>query len=197
MSDNISLHLLFFSPTPPVPSLQSPAPYSVRNLSESSLTQYELDSKSSSRCRVSLSIALHLLECHLSYCTSTHYTICMIIYCERALHNPPTQLLPLRGRRWEAADEFLWCVDDFNLSKLPHQFFFFFFWFSVCFCFILITDKSSPCPHNNPVFSSVRLIIPALRLFLCSICDVVLPQASLWLCGLSRVTSPPPLLFLS
>ena len=74
-------------------------------------------------------------------------------------------ILPLSCFRWEAADEFLWCVDDFNLSKLPRHFFLFFFWFSVCFCFILITDKSSPCPHNNPVFSSVRLIIPALCLF--------------------------------
>lgn len=59
--------------------------------------------------------------------------------------------------------------------------FFLFFWFSVFFCFILITDKSSPCPHNNPVFSSVRLIIPALRLFFfgVQICDVVLPRAPL------------------
>ena len=114
-------------------------------------------------------------------------------------------ILPLSCFRWEAADEFLWCVDDFNLSKLPRHFFLFFFWFSVCFCFILITDKSSPCPHNNPVFSSVRLIIPALCLFFgVQICDVVLPRAPLWLCGLSRVTSfsflffsPPPLFYLN
>lgn len=77
--------------------------------------------------------------------------------------------------------------------------FFLFFWFSVFFCFILITDKSSPCPHNNPVFSSVRLIIPALRLFFfgVQICDVVLPRAPLWLCGLSGVTSFSFLFFFS
>ncbi len=33
-------------PHPCQPSIQTPAPYSIRNLSESSLTQYELDSKS-------------------------------------------------------------------------------------------------------------------------------------------------------
>ena len=197
MSDNISLHLLFFSPTPPVPSLQSPAPYSVRNLSESSLTQYELDSKSSSRCRASLSIALHLLECHLSYCTSTHYTICMIIYCERALHNPPTQLLPLRGRRWEAADEFLWCVDDFNLSKLPHQFFFFFLVFSV-FLFHFNHRQIFPVSPQQPrlFISSPHNSSPSsffvFNLWCCLATGVTV---TVW--SLQSNFSPPPLLFLS
>lgn len=48
---------------------------------------------------------------------------------------------------------------DFNLSKLPCRY------FSV-FSFFVITDKSSPCPHNNPIFSSACLTIPPLHYFI-------------------------------
>lgn len=62
-------------------SIQTLAPYSIRNLSESSLTQYELDSKS----LCISSIILHLLVCHLCLFSRT-----------------PTQLYPLRGGCWSS-----------------------------------------------------------------------------------------------
>lgn len=55
---------LCFQPCPP--SIRTPAPYSIRNLSESSLTQYELDSKSCISLYVSLPslrICLHVVCC--------------------------------------------------------------------------------------------------------------------------------------
>lgn len=67
--------------------------------------------------------------------------------------HPPTQQYLLRDLCW-----FLWCVYDFNLSKPPCHYF-------NAFSFFLITDRSSLCPHNNPIFSSVCHIIPPLCLF--------------------------------
>lgn len=57
---------LFSQPRPF--SIQTPAPYSIRNLSESSLTQYELDSKS-----------------HISLCAVRLHVICCIV---------PPQIMP-------------------------------------------------------------------------------------------------------
>lgn len=81
---------LFSQPRPF--SIQTPAPYSIRNLSESSLTQYELDSKS-----------------HISLCSVCLHVICCIVppqimpfvwYFTASAH---CAILPLSCIRWGAA----------------------------------------------------------------------------------------------
>lgn len=87
LSQSCDAHL-FFQPHPF--SIQTSAPYSIRNLSESSLTQYELDSKCDistlSRCCVFVSSVVLCLHkfCHL--CDNLHSDSHSAVSTERTLH---------------------------------------------------------------------------------------------------------------